>query len=214
MPAAGTETTALAVVSIYTFPFIPLSATASLFRQPVPGLIGCLRRPAGRLRRFRCKCRIAGHRHRDPNCRAGANPAASFAGNVAGYGSGCFVEKPAIPVAVRWLVALATWPAFARAPAGRTAQSRRGRARPGDCAWCAQTRRRAAADDRGASGGGRRRASAPWRVGWGKAPPGPWRAVGARSTLLGRKAFHLLCRDRRSRSFLSSGYGHPVSQWP
>lgn len=132
--------------------------------------------------RFRYTCRTAGNRHRDPNGKAAGNSAAS--------GFGCFVVRPAIHLGASSSVVDATSPAFARASAHRAGQSRHGRAKPDGRAWRAHTRRRATADGRREGGGGHRPASAPWRVGWGKAPRGPWRAVAAHNGTPERKAFH------------------------
>ncbi len=162
------------------------------------GLIGVPPASCRQACRFRYKCRTDGHRHRDPNGRVAVNSAA--------YDVVCFVGKPAIHLPASPAPMDATWPVFARVSALRAGQSRHGRAKPGGRARCVHTRPRAAVGGRHASGEFRRTASGQKRVGSGKAPHGPWRAVGAHNGPHERKAFHLLCRDRRSRSFLSSGY--------
>ncbi|MGF6275363.1 hypothetical protein ABIB38_003761 [Massilia sp. UYP11] len=177
-----------AVVSIYnssTPPDRDACCALPVFPSPCfPGLIGVPLASCQEACRFRYKCRTDGHRHRDPNGTVTANSAAS--------GNGCLVAEPSMRLVASSPSVGATWSVFATVSCRRAGQNRHGRAKPGGRARCGHTRRRVALEGRRAGAEGRRRTNAPWRVGWGKAPHGPGRAVGAHNGPHPRKAFHSL----------------------
>jgi hypothetical protein len=141
-----------------------------------------------------------------PQVNAGLTPQVNVRPDPAGLDP---VKSIALPVALQAtglarLARDATCSAYAGASVFRTGRNRRARARPGARARGGHTRRRV----RWAGWlevGKSHSASARWQVVLEKAPRCLQQDAGAHSTPLERKAFHLLCRDRRSRSFLFSG---------